>query len=467
MPSSSTNFFAVIDLPTGSIISFDGQTVAVKRDDFVGFSAIPSDGRFHLVTIRAGSDIASNQGNQSATTVGFYLSSRENLSIIRRFDPTTEEVSSNPVDKVTSGNLVRGLEAQQIGPERIISYDRFLSNQQRESWKQLTSYITDRLLKRRGLESGCKLVAGSFDDEEDDVPSEVPGIVDGISVAFPMIPVINLQAGVRHSSHVGTKKFMANLSSSERTALFTDANPTTRALENVLRQYYDDNWQDLLGDLQLSYILFSFLHCYSSLCHWRDLIAMLSVIDLEGAAANSPLFSGLLIVLSEQLKILDQGFFDDSDLTQDSFLVPSLRRLSSTLSRVVDRAVTPALTQFQKLVLDRFPSQFQDDTGVYSRNSIMELENGEEEEGDEDGPVIVPTDEVEASVARSHTQLRIPCRSSDDISVEIRQRFPLLLAAMAPSEDILMTCARALDDANDVTLVREAAAYLEEVEAHR
>jgi A1 cistron-splicing factor AAR2 len=49
----------------------------------------------------------------------------------------------------------------------------------------------------------------------------------------------------------------------------------------------------------------------------------------------------------------------------------------------------------------------------------------------------------------------------------LSKHYPLLLAAMDSScgkEDIMMTCARALHDAVDVSLVREAAEYLEDVE---
>ena len=45
--------------------------------------------------------------------------------------------------------------------------------------------------------------------------------------------------------------------------------------------------------------------------------------------------------------------------------------------------------------------------------------------------------------------------------------YPLLFAAMSPQEDVVMCAARVLDEQRDVSLVREAAAYLEEVEAHR
>ena len=43
----------------------------------------------------------------------------------------------------------------------------------------------------------------------------------------------------------------------------------------------------------------------------------------------------------------------------------------------------------------------------------------------------------------------------------------VLYAAMTEGEDEVMACARILDLRQDVSLVREAAAYLEQVEAHK
>ena len=49
----------------------------------------------------------------------------------------------------------------------------------------------------------------------------------------------------------------------------------------------------------------------------------------------------------------------------------------------------------------------------------------------------------------------------------LRLKFPLLYAAILPHEDITMLCARVLDEQTDVSLVREAASYLEEVESKK
>ena len=54
---------------------------------------------------------------------------------------------------------------------------------------------------------------------------------------------------------------------------------TLAALRYVMERYHDNNWRTLLGDLQLSFVVFLNLHCLASMEHWRDLIAMLSSLD--------------------------------------------------------------------------------------------------------------------------------------------------------------------------------------------
>ena len=107
---------------------------------------------------------------------------------------------------------------------------------------------------------------------------------------------------------------------------------------------------------------------------------------------------------------------------------------------------------------------------------MMDVKRGGEESeldydsDDEDGPVIVPMEEIQESINRSdNIQLHHTGTSSSHNSKlhRYRERYPFLFAAISMDEDILMTCARILDDQRDVTLVREAAAYLEEVEAKR
>lgn len=81
---------------------------------------------------------------------------------------------------------------------------------------------------------------------------------------------------------------------------------------------------------------------------------------------------------------------------------------------------------------------------------------------DEDAPVVVSLDDMEASMAR---QTLFPVKQ--EYPDAHKRVYPLLFASMQLHEDIVMTCARVLDEKVDVSVVREAAAYLEQVEAKK
>lgn len=114
-----------------------------------------------------------------------------------------------------------------------------------------------------------------------------------------------------------------------------------------------------------------------------------------------------------------------------------------------------------------------DDLGIIGKNEFMSNQDAEYcdhvnddddvNEDDEDGPVIIPYDEIEASLTRS-----VGMNKTQSFASNHRKEYPLLYAAMiSTGEDEVMLCARILDEKNDVSLVREAAAYLERVEAFR
>jgi hypothetical protein len=143
------------------------------------------------------------------------------------------------------------------------------------------------------------------------------------------------------------------------------------------------------------------------------------------------------------------------DEAGNNFLIPLLKQLCQNLpnSNIIK---DESWTRFQSLLVNHFPNSFSNNI------SIIELDDSMEDEDDEDAPIMVSTEDVEASLARSSAYSHH--HQQTGIAMEIRRAYPLLVAAVMPQEDIVMTCARILDEKTDVSLVREAAAYLEEVE---
>lgn len=232
-----------------------------------------------------------------------------------------------------------------------------------------------------------------------------------------------------------------------------------------------------MGDVQLSFLMFVGIQCLSSLQHWRDLVAMLSIVPTESVALHADLYAALLATLTLELARMEEDFFEDVEYSQDNFLVPAIQRLCRTCSSVSQHeGLQRNLSTLVRLLQSRFPAILESSVNENETTSAsnvqqqqpqhqayMQQDDSDDDE-DEEPPVMVASEEIEASLARSSLSQNPRRPISDDPT---NNDYPLLCASVLPHEDVLMACARILDEAVDVSLVREAAAYLNQVEAKR
>ncbi|KAL7429834.1 hypothetical protein ACHAXM_001896 [Skeletonema potamos] len=274
---------------------------------------------------------------------------------------------------------------------------------------------------------------------------------------------------------------------------------------------HNRNENDFLADIQLSFLMFLFLECHISLEHWRDAISMCSLAMIPTDASdstkndnsflrqNSRFFNHLLSIIHDQFLCIETEFFQEVEYSsgQQNFLILALERLCCACDDIVEGDVNEidglksASLRLKHMLRDRFhfdlSSSLSSSNGadmeieeecppiVYEKNNTTTnreqnqkvMEEEYDDYDDEDGPVILPYDEFESSLSRSAAMIDTHNKVDDFEGSKHRQNYPLLFAAMSPQEDVVMCAARVLDEQRDVSLVREAAAYLEEVEAHR
>ena len=261
------SFLGLLDLQKEAVIGLDGQNIILKTDDFVGVRGFTTScASIHFVTVKS-------QPN-STIAVGFFLTD-ENKAFVRRYDPQTEEISSTPVDQTTAENLVEQVRTQQFHPSQVLDYSSIVTEYQKQQWIEQTSYIQPSgILLNRNIKSDSKIIPGSYNPSQDEAnllstSTEATGVSDdGFAVSYPCIPVVDPTLSLWKNKHSGTQRYLAQIPPSERTELFMSPRVVNRLLEDVLSKYYGSRWQALLGDLQLSYILFLYLQCFSSLEHW-------------------------------------------------------------------------------------------------------------------------------------------------------------------------------------------------------
>lgn len=462
--TNSNTIACFLDLPSGSALNVDGISLSIQRDDFVGISQIPVLAQeFHFITIAAKS---------SSLTTGFVLLHGENV-LVRRYDPRTEEVSSTlRVDATTIDNLLQqtpALEHQQ----RIVPYPLFVNSEQQTKWnRHLTNYISKDLLQQRGIRtSGQKIVPGCLEDNDSNTKETSQQEPDGTPLSYPPVPILD-QRRPRWASHVGTQRFLQTLSAEEKTNLFVvvDSQPSQRAWERLFAKQYSNNWAMVLGDVQLSFLFFVHLHCFESLVHWRDLLSLLGQLE-------NP--SRLLVpVLMHQLSNLDASDVlptDENDDQEGNSIATALERLLQTWRQQgpCDDDGEDSLQRLSDLIQDRLCPRIQS-VGEDEDEENEEVDDEEDEadhdlnddDDDSEGPMVVAMDDYQAALQRNQETNRVVMSHSVHYTPEISQNYPILWAAKQEHEDLVMTCARALEEANDVSLVRQAANYLQQVEAN-
>mmetsp|Transcript_23145 Transcript_23145/g.34459 ORF Transcript_23145/g.34459 Transcript_23145/m.34459 type:complete len:547 (+) Transcript_23145:68-1708(+) len=520
---------ALLNLPAYTSLSLDAsasQTLKNEEDLLVISDILPPNG-CHLLVVKGGgktggdNDSTRNNAAMMQHSIGiliFQPSSNYEISIggnkikgggsdgwfiARKFDKRTEEISSELLDQQSYENLKHSVVERGgniIDRRKIIPHDRlFPSNananigndnqSHHEIWsKHLTNFISRGVLSKHELTGkGDKIVPGTFTEKEDEKDiinasgkmnidegnsnDEVQELEDGKSLIYPPIPHINESYSIQ--AHQGTRRYLANLTPSERTKLFLGGSQGDKnglIFEHILFKFYDGNWKILLGQFQLSFVVFLCCSCLASLEHWRDTIQMLSLVQPSTVKSKSALFENLLNTLKYQLFSFDSDIFNDQEFVGGNFLLPAIKRLCDlTKNQTENKTLQIRTNELLNQLHSKIPSFSYNNEREDNSREVDEImyESGGGDDDDDDGPIVVSMDEITASMERTSASMTKMQKNFEDSDRVHASKYPFLFASKIDDEDILMTVARILDEKNDVTAVREAAAYLEEVESQK
>ena len=307
----SCGILLLLGIPKHSNVTLDGASRIVAREDgYVGILGLDPN-LFHLFACRpCVSSVASDAHRRHSLAVGVVMmiegrtpSEKNNTKygwvVARKYDEQTEELSSSDIFP-TFETLAGAVHSGNIPEHIFCRYQEFVadssattiqdanisvqrSNKINDSWLQHVSYIGPTLLSRRGIHHGDKIVPGTFriDGEASGLTNADDVITDGSVIKYPPIPCIESVEGATNKiKHEGTKYYLKSLTPKDRTLLLHYRQPPSTVtkityscvgsavLEEVLQSYYEGNWEDLIGDLQLSFVSFMYISCLASFEHW-------------------------------------------------------------------------------------------------------------------------------------------------------------------------------------------------------
>jgi hypothetical protein len=238
------------------------------------------------------------------------------------------------------------------------------------------------------------------------------------------------------------------------TALYMDK---SLLLETMVVEKYNGLWENLLGELQLSFVLFLLIFCHDSLEQWKRLVD--TICRSESYLLAKPDFAmAFMRALYEQMNFTPSDFFHD-ELSKDSFLRPALSHLFESLAGAEALAVSSSLVEHRKRLLTFLQKKFDMFGEVYDGDGgqLMDATNGYLCD-DDDAPVVVDLDLDSKATTQSAGEAplsgeeAVPLTPSQIERGMFSWRYPHLFDAMSSSsvsEDMVMAATRLLAEEED------------------
>lgn len=363
---------------------------------FKGLSTIP-DG-LHFIYHSTG----------MAARQGFFWRAQPNEVAVRQWDSREEHIcSSNKLSADSQATLVQQLNSgdlnSNLGPYQVAEH---------HVWLNLSCFIHEGVL----LKANCPIGEIIYPSEAHDLEN----------LNIPNSSTTHKKSG-KHDDKLRPTKFSSpiegnfarfvKIDASEvklRDNLYESLDHNTRArdltslyidkslvLDDLVATEYDKNWENILGELQLSFLLFLLVFCYDSLEHWKKLVD--TICRSEKALISKPEFTVAFIrILYEQLNFSPADFFAN-ELSKDNFLRPAMSCLFDNLKQPAG-VLNSSVQEHRKRLLTFFQKKFDlfQDTGEEWKLGVkfMNLNCDEHNTGDEDRPTVVDATEFEASNSR-------------------------------------------------------------------
>ncbi|KAJ3056293.1 a1-alpha2 repression [Rhizophlyctis rosea] len=340
--------------------------------------------------------------DQTGVRAGFFKVFEPREIVVKQWDPKREDIKPDnelDPDQVERYRLnIREFD-QYLGYYPLIPTEEQPINTYRK-WASLTTHITSTLLKRV-LPQSWKISAMSSISKFSDVdvpktfksrgtggaPTDMD--VEGVTA------LTAVEAGTTKTSSAVEEDYRIHFTEMNLKRSFPDGASgveltkysldKSHLLETLLQKKYKD-YKEVLGELQLSFIIFLIGQVYDGLEQWKNLVQLICQSDEALDKYATTLYVEFLATLRYQIEECPDDFFH-SEITGDNFLRYSLTFFVRTIQDRAGRGVPQALQKAVDGLLDYLRDRFQWDL----RNDVRVI-GEEEEEDDEYAPVVVETE---------------------------------------------------------------------------
>jgi A1 cistron-splicing factor AAR2 len=390
---------------------------------------------------------------------GFFLHSTKNTRVVAKTwnEEKTEmqdnELSDNSYDSLIT-SIIRGDLNDSLAP---------YPNDQEADWKNLSRHLDSDVLSLNHIQP---LVAFSAESDAMEITDSEKAIL-GRSPK-PIHEKINDLVSVKPISFQNLRDFEQSYLEKNFYKIAHQINSMqldkSWLLLEILKSNTISNPVMLLGQLELSFLTFLLIYCFEGLRFWK---ALVNIICCSESFLKSNIYFAkeFIYTLFNQLKFIPEDFFTE-EISKDSFLMPSLTSLFSSLvyqeneqSKFDISELLESSKRLQKFLFKKFLIKF---------SHTVIIQNADESKLQD---IVDPNDLVEEEAehceVKSETIHQIT--PSDNVASVVEEKFswryPLLFEQMRLSdgrEDMLMTAVRLLDEnVTDQRLYEEIIRFIE------
>lgn len=290
-----------------------------------------------------------------AERTGFWVYLKPRQVVVRQWDVETELMMTlEQDDELRYAEGVRQYDFDHnLGPYPQDKY---------ANWLDLTRHLSAKTINR--VEPLLKNV--SHKSQEYNPKTQVDGLepfqAESVTLFFTSIPDVSALR----------KKQMQG---SDLTRLYMDK---TELLDKVLRKL---EWKELLGELEMSFVIFVLGQNYDGFEHWKSLLMLLSACE-RGMEQHEILFAEFIRTLFTHLQQAPEDFFQDN-LSAGNFLTRALGDLLETAGESKSKLIRTRASHLAALVQKRFGVDWHD--------------------LDEDQPTVVTLSEAEAALVMGNS----------------------------------------------------------------
>ena len=279
--------------------------------DFRGVCMIPPG--LHFIYYSTGS---------TASRQGFFLIYEKGDIVVKSWDRSTEDIAYSPLlpDETLEAlhrAVHQGRMDKQLGPYPLSDL---------KSWHNLSSFITGETLRLGGALPHTPLFPG----DAEDLPSALNklGAQQEVQPYFPDAARIAKFCNIKEMEVVVRNAILQSMDGAcQITAFYMDR---SQLLEYVIDNYFSGHWEGILGELQLSFILFMLLFSYPALQQWKVLVDLLCRCE-RVLLQHQDFTAAFVRILYHQLQYSPSDFFE-TEISTDNFLRPAVSNLFEVLS---------------------------------------------------------------------------------------------------------------------------------------